>query len=53
LTIDEPSLVQELLDEFYHWEKGMTDPLWWNEPYWKKHSMDRYNQVYVDSLKKD
>jgi len=49
----EPSIVQELLAEFHQWENEMTTPLWWNEPYWKQHSMDRYNQAYVDSLKKN
>jgi len=53
LADDEPALVKELLSEFHHWEKELTDPLWWNEPYWKQHSMDRYNQAYVDSLKKE
>lgn len=52
LVNQEPELVKELLDDFHNWEKELIAPIWVSHPQWKQHSRMRYNQAYVDSLKK-
>jgi len=49
----EPALVKELLNDFQGWQNEMVSPLWTSHPRWTPHSRMRYNQAYVDSLKKD
>jgi len=53
LAEQEPALVKELLNDFQAWQKEMVSPLWVSHPQWKQHSRIRYNQAYVDSLKKN
>lgn len=48
-----PDKVNELLSEFNQWQTELTDPTWLSDPKWKKHSRDRYNQNYVDQLRKE
>jgi len=52
LAEQEPELVKSLLNDFHGWQGEMISPLWVSHPKWKQHSRRRYNQVYVDSLKK-
>ncbi|MFV0553812.1 MAG: sulfatase [Mangrovibacterium sp.] len=54
LASQEPEKVQELLNDFHRWEEEVTvSPRWKSHPMWKEHSLDRYNQAYVDSLRKN
>ena len=46
-----PEKTEELLREFHAWEEGLAEPIWRTHPMWKQHTLDRYNQQYVDSLK--
>lgn len=48
-----PKKTEELLNDFHEWEKGLTEPVWRTHPMWKQHSLLRYIQTYVDSLKYD
>ena len=42
----------EVIPAFVHaWEEGLAEPIWRTHPMWKQHTLDRYNQQYVDSLK--
>ncbi|MCP4724964.1 MAG: sulfatase [bacterium] len=52
LSADYPDKTEELLSDFNNWQEKMTDPLWRTDPVWKKHSRDRYDQEYVDTLKR-
>lgn len=46
-----PEKVKALLQQYEEWEKEMIDPLWINNPCWKEHSWQRYDRIYVNSLK--
>lgn len=48
-----PELTEQLLSEFHAWENELAEPLWQTHPRWKQHTLDRYNQVYVDSLRRE
>ncbi|MFC1725721.1 sulfatase-like hydrolase/transferase, partial [candidate division KSB1 bacterium] len=52
LSNTNPEKTKELLGDFYIWEKQMKNPLWITAPKWKQHSRMRYNQNYVETLKK-
>ncbi|MBR8538232.1 sulfatase [Carboxylicivirga sediminis] len=48
-----PEKTAELLDEFHNWENELAVPIWETHSMWKNHTLDRYNQAYVDSLKRN
>lgn len=48
-----PKKVKELLNEFNNWQKELSEPTWKTHPQWKKHSRDRYDQNYVNQLRKN
>ena len=47
-----PEKTKELLQDYYKWEKGTVDPLWYSDPIWKKHDRMRYDQDYVETLRR-
>ena len=50
LASQKPELVKELLKEFHNWEEKLTDPVWYSDLKWKKHSIDQYNQNNVEKF---
>ena len=48
-----PNKVRELLSEFNKWQKELSEPTWRTHPKWQKHSRDRYDQKYVNQLRKE
>lgn len=53
LSAEESELTQALLESFHQWESELIEPVWRTDTIWKKHSRERYNQTYVNSLKKN
>lgn len=47
-----PERVKEMLGEYNNWQGELAEPTWRTHPQWKKHSRDRYNQNYVNKLRK-
>ncbi|MFC1493269.1 sulfatase [candidate division KSB1 bacterium] len=47
-----PDNVKELLEGFNTWQEELAEPIWRTDPVWKKHSRDRYDQAYVETLKR-
>jgi arylsulfatase A-like enzyme len=45
--------VEELLNDYHAWQASLTQPIWRTHPRWKKHSRNRYNQTYVNTLKRN
>ncbi|MBS2212990.1 sulfatase [Carboxylicivirga mesophila] len=52
LAEEYPLKTKELLDDFNRWQKELQAPIWVSDPKWKEHSRQRYDQSYVNSLKK-
>lgn len=53
LSEQEPEITRSLLEEFHQWEKELIKPVWRTDTIWKAHSRARYDQAYVNSLKKN
>lgn len=47
-----PERVKEMVGEFNKWQGELAEPTWRTHPQWKKHSRDRYDQSYVNKLRK-
>ncbi|MCT4604277.1 MAG: sulfatase [Marinifilum sp.] len=48
-----PEILKELLNQYNGWQKELEDPIWRTNPIWKKHSRDRYDQDFVNTLRKE
>lgn len=53
LSSSEPEMVKSMLNEFHQWEKELVKPLWRTDTIWKSHSRMRYDQSFVETLKKN
>ncbi len=53
VSAQNPELVKDLLNSFHQWEEGLIKPLWRTDPIWKAHSRDRYNQTFVETLRRN
>jgi arylsulfatase A-like enzyme len=53
LSEREPEILEQMLKEFHDWEKGLVKPLWRTDTIWKAHSRKRYNQAFVETLKRN
>lgn len=53
LSHEEPELTRSLLDSFHKWESELINPVWRTDTIWKTHSRDRYDQSYVETLRKN
>ncbi|MFC1564717.1 sulfatase [candidate division KSB1 bacterium] len=47
-----PQKTEELLGSFNEWQENLAEPIWRTDPVWKQHSRDRYDQAYVETLKR-
>ena len=52
LSEEEPKLAQELLESFHRWESELIKPVWRTDTIWKAHSRKRYDQAFVNSLRR-
>lgn len=48
-----PEKTEELLSDFHKWEEDLAEPIWLTHPKWKQHTLLRYDQDYVDSLRRN
>lgn len=48
-----PDVTENLLESFHEWEKGLIKPTWRTDTIWKAHSRKRYDQTFVETLKRN
>lgn len=53
LSEEEPELTQELLESFHRWESDLIKPVWRTDTIWKAHSRKRYDQSFVNTLRRN
>lgn len=53
LSKDEPELTQAMLESYHQWESELIEPVWRTDTIWKAHSRKRYDQAFVETLRKN
>ncbi|MCE7992700.1 MAG: sulfatase [Roseivirga sp.] len=53
LSGQEPELTNSMLESFHKWESELIEPVWRTDTIWKTHSRKRYNQSFVETLRKN
>ncbi len=52
LSLQKPEITRSMLEEFQKWESELIKPVWRTDTIWKKHSRDRYDRAYVETLRR-
>ena len=47
-----PRVAADLRSELESWERTLPAPIWVSEPYWREHSLVRYNQETVERFRR-